>query len=77
MMCGITLKRWGREMGMCFYLAERIKRCLPFNDPQQMLAAIGPARSDVDEDGTLRSDTKTIDLLDYEGARYRITISKV
>lgn len=59
------------------YIAGQIKACLPWNDPQQLLAAIGPVKWDVEQSGELASERKTIDLLDHAGKRYRITIDAV
>jgi hypothetical protein len=53
---------------LCDYLAQRIKRCLQFNDPQALIMAIGKVQSDTFKDGQLRSGLKWIDITDVERA---------
>lgn len=62
---------------VCDYLAERIRRCLPHNDPQALIGAVGNVRWDTAKDGTLKSTKKTIDVSDIDGKKYRITIAEL
>lgn len=64
-------------MELCDYIAERIRRCLPLNDPQALFGAIGPVRWDVTKSGAIKSNKKTIEISDIEGRKYQVTIDKI
>lgn len=64
-------------LACCDYIATRIARCLPLNDPQALIATVGKIKSDLLNDGTEASSRKTLDITDTNGKKYQVTVREL
>lgn len=61
----------------CDYIAHLISTQIKHHDAQGLLWNIGSPRYDLDANGAFCGTTKTIDVTDLNGTKYRITVEEV
>ena len=61
----------------CDYIAHVISKELKANDVEKMLASVSSPKYDLTKSGEFASTTKTIEVEDRFGTKYRITVEQV
>ncbi len=64
-------------LAFCDYIADRIKVCLQYNDPHELLDSIGKVRPDLNEDGSFKSTRKALEVTDRNGKRYQVIVTEL
>ena len=63
-------------MSYCDYIAHLCREAIS-KDPDWLLNHIGKVQFDLDENGTFQSTKKWLEVDDYNGKKYRITVEEV
>lgn len=61
----------------CDYIAHLISTYIKPHDMNGLLTNVGPAKYNLDIDGSLCDDTKTIEVTDVNGQRYLVTVERL
>lgn len=61
----------------CDYIATVISKELKANDSERLLSSVGRPQFDLTESGAFKSTTKTIEVEDRFGRKYRVTVEEV
>ena len=62
-------------LAYCDYIATELRKGL-LADEAGILADVAPVRWDLDARGAFRSTRKTVDVIDWNGKRYRIIVEE-
>lgn len=71
------MKTYKIKFAYCDKIANTIKNALNANDPDRIIAGCGSVKFDLDEDGCLRSTSKTLFAMDRNGKQYKITVEEL
>ena len=61
----------------CDYISHLISTHIKAHDSQGLLWQVSRPNYDLDSSGALSSTTKTLDITDINGKRYRVTVEEV
>jgi len=61
----------------CDYIANVISKELKINDTERLIASVSRPKYDLTESGGFASTKKTIEVVDRNGTKYRITVEEV
>jgi hypothetical protein len=61
----------------CDYIANVISKELKANDTERLIASVSRPQYDMTREGAFASTKKTIEVLDRNGTKYRITVEEV
>lgn len=64
-------------LAYCDYIAHLIAGHIRHFDTQGILWNVGRPQLDLDQDGAFASTTKTIEIQDLNGKKYRVTIEEI
>lgn len=62
---------------LCDYIAHLISKHIKAHDVNGLIDTVGKVRFDVAEDGSLRSTTKRVSVVDIHGKTYTVTVEEV
>lgn len=66
------------KLAYCDYIANRIQSDLSLYDSRRILAEVGRVKADLHpEGGYLLTTKKTIEVTDFQGKAYRVTIEEI
>ena len=60
----------------CDYIADRIMRLLKTHDPQGLIHSVGHVQFDLTPEGAFLSTKKTLEVVDVNNKRYKITVEE-
>lgn len=61
----------------CDYISHLISTYIKAHDSQGLLWQVSRPNYDLDSSGALSSTTKTLDITDINGKRYRVTVEEI
>jgi hypothetical protein len=61
----------------CDYIASVISKELKVNDTERLLSSVSRPQYHLTEEGGFASTKKTIDVVDRNGTKYRVTVEEV
>lgn len=64
-------------LAYCDYIAHLISRHIKHHDASGLLWQVGNPRYDLDSSGALNSTSKTIEIVDLNGKKYRVTVEEI
>ena len=64
------------SLSYCDYIASRIKILLSTQDPQGLIHSVGHMQWDLNEDKSFKSTKKTVEVIDMNNKKYRITVEE-
>lgn len=64
-------------LAYCDYIAHLISGHIKHHDASGLLWQVGTPRYDLDSGGALNSTSKTIEIVDLNGKKYRVTVEEI